>query len=164
MTRPAESSSVSIELAAKKRFSLRAGSDSGLMPSSAALTYASNARGVQTWTHRSIPFERTTPSASDARNFAGIVSRFLASRVWSKVPRKAIGHRACPASRRSPTRGVRPANRSRRTAGAGPRAWTRTEVEEWEEPLHPGPLRHFYPTTSHFATRYAHSLPPAYTI
>src|SRR3954452_20313276 len=131
MTRPAESSSVSIEFAAKKRFSLRAGSDSGLMPSSAALTYASNARGVQTWTHRSIPFERTTPSASEARNLAGIVSRFLASRVWSKVPRKAICHRACPASRGT-TAGGRGARLRRRD-------WTRTEVEEWEEPLHPGP-------------------------
>src|SRR4051812_26678163 len=57
------------------------------------------------------------PSLSEARNFAGIVSRFFASRVWSKVPRKAIGHLAPRVARK----------------------WTRTEGEEWEEPLHPGP-------------------------
>ena len=89
--------------------------------------------GVQICTQRSIPFDSTTPSASDARNLAGIVSRFLASRVWSKVPRKAIGHLACPASR-----GALPAARG--GSGAGRGRWTRTEVEEWEEPLHPGPL------------------------
>src|SRR3954465_3881379 len=117
MTRPAESSSVSSELAAKKRFSLRAGSDSGFSPASAALTYASNAFGVHTCTQRSMPLDSTTPSLSAARNLAGIVSRFFASRVWSKVPRKAIGHLAPRVARK----------------------WTRTEVEEWEEPLHPGP-------------------------
>src|SRR3954447_7911480 len=57
------------------------------------------------------------PSLSEARNLAGIVSRFFASRVWSKVPRKAIGHLAPRVARK----------------------WTRTEVEEWEAPLHPGP-------------------------
>src|SRR5919204_5174649 len=91
---------------------------------------------------RSIPFAKTTPSDSEARNLAGIVSRFLASRVWSKVPRKAIGHRVRPAWR----------------------GWPRTEVEEWEEPLHPGPLCHFYPTSSHFATRSAHLLPQTFHV
>ncbi len=72
---------------------------------------------------------------------AGTVSRFFASRVWSKVPRKAIGHLACPASR-----GALPVAR----CSAPERGrWTRTEVEEWEEPLHPGPLPallpHFLP-------------------
>src|SRR3954447_19643677 len=131
MTRPAASISVSCECAAKKRPSLRAGSDSGFIPASAACTYASYAFGLHTCTQRSIPFERTTPSLSEARNLAGIVSRFLASRVWSKVPRKAICHRACPASRGTTAGG--------RGARLGRRDWTRTEVEEWEEPLHPGP-------------------------
>src|SRR3954469_21080399 len=67
-----------------------------------------------------IPFASTTPSASDARNFAGIVSRFFASRVWSKVPRKAIGHRACPASPPEPNSRSGAANRIRRTAAARP--------------------------------------------
>src|SRR5262249_10306823 len=33
-------------------------------------------------------------------------------------------------------------------------------VEEWEELLHPGSLRRTYPTSSHNATPFAHSLPP----
>ena len=32
-------------------------------------------------------------------------------------------------------------------------------MEEWEEPLHPGPLRDLYPTLPHKATRIAHFLP-----
>src|SRR5687768_14201219 len=36
--------------------------------------------------------DRYTPLLSSARNFDGIVSRFLASRVWSKVPLKAKAH------------------------------------------------------------------------
>jgi hypothetical protein len=32
-------------------------------------------------------------------------------------------------------------------------------VEEWEELLHPGSLARMYPTSSHNATLFAHSLP-----
>ena len=32
-------------------------------------------------------------------------------------------------------------------------------MEEWEEPLHPGSLARMYPTSSHNATLFAHSLP-----
>ncbi|MEA2276847.1 MAG: hypothetical protein QOC78_1807 [Solirubrobacteraceae bacterium] len=32
-------------------------------------------------------------------------------------------------------------------------------MEGWEEPLHPGPLRDLYPTSSHTATPIAHFLP-----
>ncbi len=35
----------------------------------------------------------------------------------------------------------------------------RAEVEEWEEPLHPGSLSRTYPTSSHNATPIAHFLP-----
>ncbi len=35
-------------------------------------------------------------------------------------------------------------------------------MEEWEEPLHPGSLRRTYPTSSHNATLFAHSLPQAH--
>ena len=35
----------------------------------------------------------------------------------------------------------------------------RAEVEEWEEPLHPGPVSAFYPTFPHNATQLAHFLP-----
>src|SRR5919107_12774 len=64
-----------------------------------------------------------------ARNFAGIVSRFFASSVCSKVPWKAI--------------------HVPEVLGA-----SRTEVAEWEEPRHPGPAvrADVYPTLSHFAT------------
>src|SRR4051795_8274826 len=41
---------------------------------------------------RSTPRERYTPPLSAVRNFDGIVSRFLASRVCSKVPVKAKTH------------------------------------------------------------------------
>ncbi len=51
------------------------------------------------------------------RNFAGTVRRFFASSVWSKVPRKAMR-----------SAGLRPAKKELRAG-----------VEEWEEPLHPGP-------------------------
>src|SRR6185312_11564356 len=40
----------------------------------------------------------------------------------------------------------------------------RAEVEEWEEPLHPGPVSAFYPTFPHNATRLAHFLPRMSTI
>lgn len=36
-------------------------------------------------------------------------------------------------------------------------------MEEWEEPLHPGPLPTFYPTLSHDATHISHFLPSADT-
>src|SRR5439155_26265355 len=36
----------------------------------------------------------------------------------------------------------------------------RAEVEEWEEPLHPGSLARTYPTSSHNATPLAHLFPP----
>jgi hypothetical protein len=36
-------------------------------------------------------------------------------------------------------------------------------VEEWEEPLHPGPLAHLYPTFPHRATLIAHFLPQTST-
>src|SRR5688572_26183767 len=44
-----------------------------------------------------MPLARTTPSASVERNRAGTVRRFLASSVWSKVPRKAKAHAGWPA-------------------------------------------------------------------
>jgi len=40
----------------------------------------------------------------------------------------------------------------------------RAEVEEWEEPLHPGPISAFYPTFPHNATQLAHFLPPMSTL
>src|SRR6476620_1775524 len=40
----------------------------------------------------------------------------------------------------------------------------RAEVEEWEEPLHPGPVSAFYPTFPHNARRLAHFLPLISTI
>ena len=63
-------------------------------------------------TQRSMPFASTTPSASVERNRAGTVRRFLASSVWSKVPRKAKAHAGWPAVETS-------------------------RVAEWEEPRHP---------------------------
>ena len=45
----------------------------------------------------------------------------------------------------------------------GKREGTRTEVEEWEEPLHPGPVGDVYPTISHKATPIAQDLPHAST-
>jgi len=40
----------------------------------------------------------------------------------------------------------------------------RAEVEEWEEPLHPGPVSALYPTFPHNATQLAHFLPRLSTI
>jgi Protein of unknown function (DUF3352) len=40
----------------------------------------------------------------------------------------------------------------------------RAEVEEWEEPLHPGPISAFYPTFPHNATQLAHFLPRMSTL
>src|SRR3954447_22213531 len=40
----------------------------------------------------------------------------------------------------------------------------RAEVEEWEEPLHPGPVSAFYPTFPHSATQLAHFLPQMSTV
>jgi hypothetical protein len=37
-------------------------------------------------------------------------------------------------------------------------------VEEWEEPLHPGPVSAFYPTFPHNATQLAHFLPQMSTV
>ena len=78
-TRPAASSSVSRELAAKKRSSCRRSGDIGFSPSSAALDEALVVLGRQIATQGSTPLASTTPSLSAARNFAGTVSRFFAS-------------------------------------------------------------------------------------
>jgi hypothetical protein len=40
----------------------------------------------------------------------------------------------------------------------------RAEVEEWEEPLHPGPVSALYPTFPHNATRLALFLPRMSTV
>src|SRR5215208_320252 len=45
--------------------------------------------GVKTATHGSSHFARTRPSENEARNFAGIVSRFFASSEYSKWPLNA---------------------------------------------------------------------------
>jgi hypothetical protein len=39
-----------------------------------------------------------------------------------------------------------------RAEAAVSRKEVRAEVEEWEEPLHPGPISAFYPTFPHNAT------------
>ena len=72
-----------------------------------------------------------------ARNLDGMVSRFLASRLCSKVPVKAKAH-------------VR--SRSGREV-------SRSRVAEWEEPRHPGTASQEakYPTSPHSATQNPHA-------
>ena len=48
--------------------------------------------GVQTATQGSGLLESTTPPEKEARNRAGMLSRFFASKVCSKWPRNANGH------------------------------------------------------------------------
>ena len=80
---------------------------------------------------RSAPLTRKTPSENAARNFAGTVSRFFASREWSKVPWKAKAHVQC-------CEGVQ----SIRGGGVGGAPPPRT-----------GFARGRYPTSSHSATQ-----------
>src|SRR5688572_24682595 len=84
--------------------------------------------------------ERYTPLLSSARNFDGIVSRFLASRVCSKVPVKA---KAAHVRSRSEIK------------------LSRSGVAEWEEPRHPGTASQEakYPTMPHSATQNPHDVP-----
>src|SRR5688572_14526918 len=80
----------------------------------------------QTATQVSGSLARTVPLEKDARNRAGMLSRFFASSVWSKWPRNANGH----------------------VLGE-----LRTGVAEWEEPRHSGRLMPpRYPTFPHLAT------------
>ena len=87
----------------------------------------------------SIALDRKTPLLRSARNLDGMVSRFLASRLWSKVPVKAKAH-------------VR--SRSGREV-------SRSRVAEWEEPRHPGTASQEakYPTSPHSATQNPSSAP-----
>src|SRR5215211_1394511 len=107
-------------------------------------------------TLRSTPRASTTPSARVARNLAGTVRRFLASSVYSKVPRKATGD--------VPGGGVRI-----------PSVVVRTEVAEWEEPRHPGPaardcnplsptFQPFLHLSSHDAFAASHARPGATSV
>jgi len=71
--------------------------------------------GVKIATHAaSCDFISTSPSEKAGRSFAGTFSLFFASSVWSKCPRNFI-------------------LRLREVLG--------TEVVEWEEPHHPGPVQ-----------------------
>src|SRR3954452_19471633 len=74
------------------RRSSRPRGESGLMPASACSAISVYVFAGYRLRHFSTPRERTTPPLSAARNFDGTVSRFLASRLCSKVPVKAKAH------------------------------------------------------------------------
>src|SRR4051794_24390237 len=93
ITRPAESSSVSKALPYSSRRSSRPCWDSGF----GTCCRACSAMSVYVFagyseTQLSIALERKTPLLRSARNLDGMVSRFLASRLCSKVPVKAKAH------------------------------------------------------------------------
>ena len=84
-------------------------------------------RAVKIATQGSGPLARTSPPENEARNLAGMLSRFFASSEYSKWPLNANGH--------IPGRRVRPESRSGRSPA--------TPVVCVAPP---------YPTISHFAT------------
>src|SRR6201999_4540024 len=83
----------------------------------------------------STPRGRYTPALSAVRNLDGIVSRFLASRLWSKVPVKAKAHEA-------------EEGQSIRAGGVGGAPPARTGFASSK-----------YPTSPHSATQIASSVP-----
>src|SRR4051794_6794845 len=93
ITRPAESSSVSKALPYSSRRSSRPCWDSGF----GTCCRACSAMSVYVFagyseTQLSIALDKNTPLLRSARNLDGMVSRFLASRLCSKVPVKAKAH------------------------------------------------------------------------
>src|SRR3712207_7512923 len=84
--------------------------------------------------------DRYTPLLSSARNFDGIVKRFFASRLCSKVPVKA---------------------KAAHVRSRSERELSRSGVAEWEEPRHPGTASHWQrtpqcPTLQHRTRRPSH--------
>ena len=93
----------------------------------------------------SIALDKNTPLLRSARNLDGIVSRFLASRLCSKVPVKAKAH----------------------VSSRSGREVSRSRVAEWEEPRHPGTASHrqstpLRPTLQH-RTRFASHIVQSWT-
>src|SRR4051794_39272714 len=92
ITRPAESSSVSVAVEWNSRLSSRACAENGFIPSSAADVSVAYVASGYSEMQGSGPRTRNTLPARAARNLAGTVSRFLASSECSKVPWKAKAH------------------------------------------------------------------------
>src|SRR4051794_31678475 len=92
ITRPAESSSVSVAVEWNSRLSSRACAENGFIPSSAADVSVAYIASGYSEMQGSGPRTRNTLPASAARNRDGTVSRFLASSECSKVPWKAKAH------------------------------------------------------------------------
>src|SRR3954470_2152203 len=92
ITRPAESSSVSVAVEWKSRLSSRACAENGFIPSSAAVVSVAYVASGYSEMQGSGPRTRNTLPARAARNLAGTVSRFWASSECSKVRWKAKAH------------------------------------------------------------------------
>src|SRR2546423_8665082 len=111
---------MSQELPAKQRARLRRSLLTGFRLPRKLSVHCSNAVGDQIATQGSSAFARTTPSANEGRNFAGTLSRFLASSVYSNCPRKANLFSGFHVQGRK---------------------FLRAAVPEWEEPRHRGPIK-----------------------